>query len=95
MINFSGHRPAGPAADSSEYTCPMHPEVRQIGPGHCPICGMALEPVPASGSGSSPELKDMSRRFWIGMALALPVVVLEMGAHVTGLSHYVAGLVSG
>ena len=50
-----------------EYTCPMHPQVRQMGPGHCPICGMALEPVLATAeTGESPELRDMTKRFWIG-----------------------------
>src|SRR5689334_21868589 len=53
-----------------EYTCPMHPQVRQIGPGNCPICGMALEPVLATAdTGDSPELREMTRRFWIGLAL--------------------------
>lgn len=67
------------------YTCPMHPEVRQVGPGSCPICGMALEPEVASlDSGPNPELADMTRRFWIGLVLALPVIVLDMGAHLVG-----------
>jgi P-type Cu+ transporter len=68
------------------YTCPMHPEIRQDHPGNCPICGMALEPVtePAE-QGPSPELKDMTRRFWIGAALSLPVVALEMAGHIPGL----------
>jgi P-type Cu+ transporter len=74
-----------------EYTCPMHAEVRQIGPGSCPICGMALEPLVATAETSeSPELVDMTRRFWIGLALALPVFVLEMGSHVFDL-HSVIG----
>jgi len=73
------------------YTCPMHPEVRQVGPGSCPICGMALEPVVAGAdTGPNPELLDMTRRFWIGLALALPVFVLEMGSHLVGLGHYVS-----
>jgi len=64
------------------YTCPMHPEVRRDGPGHCPICGMALEPLTVSAEGGpNPELADMSRRFWIGLVLAAPVFVLEMGGH--------------
>ncbi|HLN08554.1 MAG TPA: heavy metal translocating P-type ATPase, partial [Xanthobacteraceae bacterium] len=64
------------------YTCPMHPEVRQSGPGGCPICGMALEPeLATAGAGPNPELTDMTRRLWIGLVLAVPVVVLEMGAH--------------
>lgn len=74
-----------------EYTCPMHPEVRQIGPGNCPICGMALEPVIATGeTGESPELRDMTRRFWIGLALTVPVFLLEMGGHLFDIGHLVA-----
>jgi Cu+-exporting ATPase len=73
------------------YTCPMHPQVRQVGPGSCPICGMALEPELATAkSERSPELIDMSRRFWIGLVLAAPVFALEMGGHVTNL-HMVLG----
>lgn len=68
--------------DKSIYTCPMHPEVRQEGPGTCPICGMALEPVVAKAdAGPNHELADMSKRFWWGLALTLPVFALEMGAH--------------
>ena len=67
------------------YTCPMHPEIRQVGPGSCPICGMALEPELATAdTGPNPELADMTRRFWIGLALTLPVFVLEMGGHLVG-----------
>jgi len=67
------------------YTCPMHPEIRQVGPGSCPICGMALEPEVANlDAGPNPELADMTRRFWIGAALSLPPVVLEMGGHLVG-----------
>jgi P-type Cu+ transporter len=68
------------------YTCPMHPQIRQEGPGSCPICGMALEPleVPAE-TGPNAELIAMSRRFWIGLVLALPVVALEMGGHISTL----------
>ncbi|WP_427914959.1 copper-transporting P-type ATPase [Ramlibacter sp. MMS24-I3-19] len=63
----------------------MHPQIRQMGPGHCPICGMALEPVVATAdSGESPELRDMTRRFWIALALTVPVFVLEMGGHLLG-----------
>ncbi len=73
------------------YTCPMHPQVRQIGPGNCPICGMALEPEVATlGTGPSPELVDMSRRFWIGLVLSIPVLALEMGGHLTNL-HMILG----
>src|SRR5215831_7010524 len=67
------------------YTCPMHPEVRQAGPGTCPICGMALEPEVASlDTPPNPELPDMTWRFWIGLVLSAPVVVLEMGGHLVG-----------
>jgi heavy metal translocating P-type ATPase len=80
-------RPEG--ATDAEYTCPMHPQIRQMGPGNCPICGMALEPVIATTGGDSPELRDMTRRFWIGLALSLPVFVLEMGGHVFDIGHVV------
>ncbi len=72
------------------YTCPMHPQIRQEGPGSCPICGMALEPENAAHmeEGPSAELIDMTRRFWIGLALSVPVFVLEMGGHLTGLSMW-------
>jgi Cu+-exporting ATPase len=76
--------PAVPAG--TIYTCPMHPQIRQVGPGACPICGMALEPeLVAATSEPNPELVDMKRRFWLGLALALPVVVLEMGGHLANL----------
>ena len=74
-----------PAKPGAIYTCPMHPEVRQSGPGSCPICGMALEPEEVTlEEGPNPELADMQRRFWIGLVLTLPVLVLEMGAHLLG-----------
>ncbi|HWP65847.1 MAG TPA: heavy metal translocating P-type ATPase [Candidatus Limnocylindria bacterium] len=81
-----------PAVEAAAvYTCPMHPEVRQIGPGSCSICGMALEPLEVSAADeTSPELRDMTRRFWIAAALALPVLVLEMGGHVLGLPRWIA-----
>jgi Cu+-exporting ATPase len=67
------------------YTCPMHPQIRQVGPGNCPICGMTLEPELATAdSGPNPELIDMTRRFWAGLALSIPVVILEMGGHLVG-----------
>jgi Cu+-exporting ATPase len=73
------------------YTCPMHPEIRQEGPGSCPICGMALEPETVTAdTRPNPELADMTRRFWIGLVLALPVFALEMGGHVTGLMMMVS-----
>jgi Cu+-exporting ATPase len=67
------------------YTCPMHPQIRQAGPGSCPICGMALEPEVASlDAPPNPELADMTRRFWVGAVLSIPPVVLEMGGHLVG-----------
>ena len=76
-----------PVIAGAIYTCPMHPEIRQEGPGSCPICGMALEPLTVTAeSGPNHELIDMTRRFWIGLALALPVFILEMGGHLTGLT---------
>ena len=76
-----------PVPEGTVFTCPMHPEIRQIGPGSCPICGMALEPdVVTLDAPPNHELADMTRRFWIGLALALPVIVLDMGAHLFG-SH--------
>jgi Cu+-exporting ATPase len=74
--------------EGTMYTCPMHPEIRRAGPGACPICGMALEPVVATTeAGPNPELVDMTRRFWIGTALAIPVVLLSMGGELTGLTR--------
>ena len=73
------------------YTCPMHPQIRQVGPGNCPICGMALEPELATAdTGPNPELIDMTRRFWVGLALSVPVVALEMGAHLVGAHGWIA-----
>ena len=81
------------AIDTTEggiWTCPMHPEIQRAGPGSCPICGMALEPVmPAAADGPSEEYRDMRRRFWVGLVLALPVLALEMGGHLTGLHQFV------
>jgi P-type Cu+ transporter len=77
------------------YTCPMHPQIRQVGPGSCPICGMALEPeVATADQGPNHELIDMTRRLWIGLALAIPVVVLEMGGHLINLHMLVEPTVS-
>ena len=82
--------PAEPVPEGTIYTCPMHPEIRQVGPGSCPICGMALEPeLPSADTGPNPELVDMTRRFWIGLVLTLPVFVLEMGAHLVGAHGWV------
>ena len=83
--------PAPPVAAGTIFTCPMHPEIRQVGPGSCPICGMALEPAEVSlDHGPNEELIDMTRRMWIGLVLSLPVVALEMGGHLTNL-HMLLG----
>jgi YHS domain-containing protein len=87
-VSYIGEKPKplAPVPESTIYTCPMHPEIRQTAPGNCPICGMTLEPeVASSDSGPNPELADMTRRFWIALALSLPVVVLEMGGHLLNL----------
>ncbi len=76
-----------PVGEGAISTCPMHPQIQQPGPGTCPICGMALEPMTVTAdSGPSPELADMTRRFWAGLALTIPVFILEMGGHMTGLT---------
>lgn len=86
-------RPASPEkTDGAVWTCPMHPEIRRDAPGSCPICGMALEPeLPTQEVGPSAELKDMNRRFWFAAALAVPVFVLEMTAHVVDLHMWISG----
>jgi heavy metal translocating P-type ATPase len=87
---YTGHDPSSgpgldaaavrPDAEVAEYTCPMHPEIRQAGPGSCPICGMALEPVLVTAdSGPNTELVDMTRRFWVGVVLSIPILILSMG----------------
>ena len=77
--------PKAAVPEGTIYTCPMHPEIRQVGPGSCPICGMALEPEMATlDAAPNPELADMTRRFWIGLVLSVPPVVLEMGGHLAG-----------
>src|SRR2546421_5652478 len=79
------------AAPGAIYTCPMHPEIRQVGPCNCPKCGMALEPVaPSADDQPNPELVDMARRFWIGLALTVPVLGLAMAGHSPGLQAVVA-----
>ncbi len=82
-------RAVEPVAEGAIYTCPMHPEIRQEGPGACPICGMALEPeLPSASDAPNPELADMSRRFWMGLALTAPLFAIEMGGHVLKLGHW-------
>ena len=68
------------------YTCPMHPQIRQVGPGACPICGMALEPLEATASADDSELRDMTLRFWVSVALALPLLIFTMSEFVPGLN---------
>jgi len=86
----------GPAGQESViYTCPMHPQIRQLGPGTCPICGMTLEPeVATAATGPSAELVDMTRRFWTGLVLTMPVLALEMGGHLTNLHMLLGAQVS-
>jgi Cu+-exporting ATPase len=84
--------PAPSAPLGTIYTCPMHPEIRQVGSGACPKCGMALEPILASAEDQpNPELVDMTRRFWIGLALTLPVFALAMAEHLPGLHVILPG----
>jgi P-type Cu+ transporter len=86
----SAASPQKPAPAGAIYTCPMHPQIRQDHPGACPICGMALEPeVATEATGPSAELVDMTRRFWIALALSIPVFALEMGGHLVGLHRFV------
>src|SRR5690349_15997168 len=93
-----GHAPpTQPAshAPGAKWTCPMHPQIVRDDPGSCPICGMALEPVaPTAATGPNPELADMTQRFWIGLALTIPVFVLEMGGHLFGWTHMIGAQVS-
>ncbi len=84
-----------PVLAGAIFTCPMHPQIRQVGPGSCPLCGMALEAeVATADAGPNHELIDMRRRLWIGAALAAPVVILEMGGHFAGLHMLVPPAVS-
>jgi len=87
---------AGTERAGAKWTCPMHPEIVRDGPGSCPICGMALEPMmPTADAGPNPELRDMSLRFWVGLALALPVLVLEMGRHFLNIDAIVPPHING
>jgi Cu+-exporting ATPase len=90
-------KPVAPAAapKGTIFTCPMHPQIRQEGPGTCPICGMALEPLEITAqAGPNPELIDMRRRLWIGLVLTVPVFALAMGEHLGGLSRLLTPAVS-
>ena len=83
------HRAGAAPPAGTIYTCPMHPEIRRSEPGNCPICGMTLEPLIADEeAGGSAERTDMTRRFWIGTILTVPLVILEMGAHFPGLEMH-------
>jgi len=92
----SGREPRHTEASAGTvYTCPMHPQIRRDGPGFCPICGMALEPLVDTGEGApNPELADMTRRFWIGLALSVPVLALGMFGDLMGLDRLIAPAVS-
>jgi Cu+-exporting ATPase len=72
--------PAGKTEPQGEYTCPMHPEIKHMGPGSCPKCGMALEPREVTVEEANPELADMTRRLWISVALAVPMLALMVSA---------------
>src|SRR5215472_2684766 len=79
--------PPRTAAGESRWTCPMQPQIVRQEPGSCPICGMALEPImPVGGEAANPELRDMTRRFWVGLALSIPLIVLAMAANFVGLA---------
>lgn len=90
----NGHQPTEPAKTPAPpevgasagtiYTCPMHPEVRQIGPGHCPKCGMALEPLMPTETTDDSEIRAVQRRFWIALTLAIPVILIAMAPHLFG-----------
>ena len=87
--SYTGVKPR-PASEpgSGAYTCPMHPEVLQEGPGDCPKCGMALEPQTVSADdGENPELTDMTRRFWVGLVFTMPVFFLAMAHMVPSVDH--------
>ena len=93
---YLGERPQpAPVVPGAIYTCPMHPQVRQEGPGSCPICGMALEPETVTAEAPvNHELIDFTRRFWVSLVLTLPVFALEMGGHLTGLMMRIPGQTS-
>jgi Cu+-exporting ATPase len=93
---LGAEKDAAPAIpEGTIYTCPMHPQIRQVGPGNCPICGMALEPeIATADTGPKPELVDMTRRFWIGLALTVPVAAIEMGTHLTDVHRFLSPGVS-
>jgi heavy metal translocating P-type ATPase len=80
-------------AENALYTCPMHPEIQQIGPGSCPICGMALEPMDATTEEDTTELNDMTRRFWVSLALSVPLLFITMSEFIPGVNiHHWMGI---
>ena len=85
--------PTSAADQGAIYTCPMHPEVRQVGPGNCPICGMALEPLLATAEEDTSELDDMTRRFKVSVALSLPLLLISMSDLIPALNlHHMIGV---
>jgi Cu+-exporting ATPase len=88
-LHAAHHEPSKKEAPADAvYTCPMHPEVRQVGPGSCPICGMALEPLEITAEEvANPELEDMTRRFWVSVAFSVPLLVLTMGHMIPAIAH--------
>jgi P-type Cu+ transporter len=79
-----GEQATAPSDGQTLWTCPMHPQIVRPEPGSCPICGMGLEPmVPTGGEPENPELRDMTRRFWVGAALSVPLLGMVMAAHVS------------
>ena len=77
-------QPSFDAAAAAIYTCPMHPEIRQFGPGHCPKCGMTLEPLLPTEVEDAGEIHGVRQRFWMAAALAIPVMLIAMAPHVLG-----------
>jgi Cu2+-exporting ATPase len=77
--------PVSPALQNAPHTCPMHPEVQQLGPGACPKCGMALEPMHATAEQDTSELQDMTRRFWVSAVLSLPLLFIAMSDAIPGV----------
>src|SRR5438132_4545187 len=82
--------PGVPGHDTATYTCPMHPQIRQAGPGSCPICGMALEPLIPPAFDDDSDVRAVKRKFWICVALSVPVVAIAMLAHIMG-AHVARG----
>ncbi len=82
--DYLGDKKEIPVIAGAIYTCPMHPEIEQVGPGDCPICGMALEPrdVATGEEGPNPELIDFNRRFWVGVVLSVPLLILAMSPYI-------------